>query len=51
MHRQPWESNRDVIKRPKKGLFWCFGCDAQLVSEWGKCPRCGKRNGIKRNKK
>ena len=36
--------NRNKSKAPKKGIFWCWGCDAQLVAEVEKCPFCGKRN-------
>jgi len=38
-------SNRDKTKEPKKGLFWCYGCDCELVAQWAKCPYCGVRNG------
>lgn len=44
-------SNRDKKRLPKKGFGYCFSCDKVLVSEWEKCPCCGKRNGISRNKK
>ena len=42
--------NRTKVMRSKKDSFWCL-CDRQLVNEWSKCPVCGHRNGIKRNKK
>lgn len=44
-------SNREKNRAPKRGLFWCWGCDGNLVSEWQKCSRCGYRNGRKRRKK
>ena len=36
-------SNRDKVKAPKRGWFWC-SCDRQLVGEDRKCLVCGKRN-------
>jgi len=45
------QSNREKRLAPKKGKFWCMGCDRAFVTEWKKCPICGKRNGIKRLKK
>ena len=44
-------SNREQKLEPKKGKFWCWGCDAQIVNEWKKCPNCGTRNNIRRNKR
>jgi len=45
------QTNREKVLKPKKGKYWCAGCDAQLVHDWKKCPKCGVRNGIRRNKK
>ena len=45
------ESNREKRQAPKKGTYWCWGCDRQLVHDWRKCPICGKRNGVRRFKK
>lgn len=53
MKRKLWQSDRDVAKQPKLGLFWC-GCDRKLVGETPKCPICGKRDeerSRRRNKK
>jgi len=36
-------SNRDKVKAPKRGWFWCC-CDRQIVGEDRKCLVCGKRN-------
>lgn len=36
--------NRMNARAPKRGLVWCFGCDASLVGEGGKCRRCGRRH-------
>jgi len=44
-------SNREKSRKPRKNKFWCFGCDAQLVGNFRKCPVCGYRNGKKRDKK
>lgn len=43
-------TNREKRRKSKRGIFWCGGCDMQLVGEWKKCPNCGTRNGIKRGK-
>lgn len=43
--------NREKSRAPKRGRFWCRGCDRQLVGEWEKCPVCGTRNNRKRLKK
>ncbi len=33
--------NRWTAKRPRKGLFWCWKCDRELVGKGTKCPACG----------
>ena len=43
--------NRDKKTEPKLGQYWCYACDAALVSKGGKCPRCGMRDESKRRKK
>ena len=43
--------NREKKRKPKMGKFWCYSCDAALVGEREKCPVCGQKNRIKRNKK
>ena len=43
--------NRDIKRAPKRGYFWCCGCDMQLVAEVRKCPVCGQRANSKRLKK
>ena len=43
--------NRQLKKRPKRGIFFCGRCDSAKVYEWSKCPVCGCRNGSKRFKK
>lgn len=35
---------------PKEGLFWCWGCDGNLIGEKGKCSNCGYRNGKRKRK-
>ena len=45
------ESNREKKRHPKGGLSWCRGCDRCLVAEQQKCPVCGYRGGLKRDKK
>jgi uncharacterized paraquat-inducible protein A len=44
-------SNRDRARQPKLGLGWCHSCDASLVGWGSKCPRCGTRNGDRKEKK
>ena len=51
MKREKYETNRDMVKRPKLGKLWYFGCDASFIGEWEKCKVCGTRNGTIRNKK
>lgn len=46
-----WETNRERKRKPKPGIYWCDGCDAQLTGESRKCPNCRVRNGRDRNKK
>lgn len=44
-------SNRDKTREPKKGLFWCSGCDCNIVHQGEKCKYCGYINGNKCLKK
>lgn len=37
-------TNRQKRLAPKRVKFWCWGCDAQIVTNWKKCPVCGTRN-------
>lgn len=41
--------NRDKARASKKGLIWCGGCDANLISPDAKCSVCGKRNTKNKN--
>lgn len=50
-HEDKWKTNRQKRRLFKPGLYWCSGCDSNLVGDWKKCEVCGKRNGVKRNKK
>lgn len=43
-------SNREKSQRAKRGKFWCDGCDACLVGQWGKCPNCGHKHNPKKRK-
>ena len=45
-----WMTNRIRKFLPKFGLYWCGGCDRELVGDWKRCPVCGKRNGRRRFK-
>ena len=44
------KTNRDKRRKAKPGWFYCRSCDGARVREWEKCPNCGKRNGLKREK-
>ena len=45
-------SNREKAQRAKKGLFWCGGCDCNMVGKLGKCTVCGwKADKDKKRKK
>jgi rRNA maturation endonuclease Nob1 len=35
------KTNREKSRTSKRIKFWCYGCDAQIVSQVGKCPVCG----------
>ena len=50
-HEDKWKTNRQKKRLFKAGLYWCSGCDCNLVGDWKKCEVCGHRNGVKRNKK
>ena len=43
-------SNRDKVRSPKKGRAWCRSCDICQVSDGQKCPNCGKKHGVNREK-
>jgi rRNA maturation endonuclease Nob1 len=42
--------NRVEKTKPKKGKYWCYGCDRALVSQGQKCPVCGQRSIGKHSK-
>lgn len=35
--------NRWQTQRPRRGRWWCYGCDANLVQENERCQVCGIR--------
>lgn len=43
-NRLMWETNRTRKTKPKSGLTWCWGCDANLVGDGAKCTVCGVVN-------
>ena len=45
-----WKTNREKVRQPKRGHGYCFGCDAAWTSDGRKCPVCGKRHGVEREK-
>lgn len=49
--KKNWETNRDTARKPRIGKFWCDRCDGYLVGPGTKCPRCGKKQLPKRNRK
>lgn len=50
-NRQVWGTNKTRKTKPKQGLYWCDGCDANLVGPSEKCDVCGYADGSKRFKK
>lgn len=49
-HHQYSPSNREKSMVAKKNRFWCDGCDACKVGQWGKCPNCGWKHNSKKKK-
>lgn len=45
------KTNREKALTPKRGKFWCYSCDKQIVHNFEKCPNCGNRQGRKTLKK
>lgn len=43
--------NREKRRAPKTGLGWCHACDRARVAHGSKCPACGARDGLRREKK
>ena len=41
-------TNREKSIKAKYGKFWCGSCDANIVSQVGKCSVCGKRENRKK---
>lgn len=41
------KTNREKSMEPKRGVFWCGACDAQLVANGRKCPNCHSFNGTR----
>lgn len=42
---------RQQAKAPKRGLFWCHVCDANVVSPYGRCDRCRRKPKYRKLKK
>lgn len=43
-------TNRQKSRTAKRGLFWCSGCDGNLVGQTGKCKVCGYRENRKKTR-
>jgi hypothetical protein len=43
-------TNRQKSRTAKRGLFWCSGCDGNLVGQTGKCKACGYRENRKKTR-
>jgi len=51
MYDNPYKpTNREKSMVAKKGKFWCSRCDAELVGQYGRCPRCGNIENPKKKK-
>lgn len=45
-----WLDNRERKLMPKRGFNYCI-CDRALIGDSQKCPKCGRREKVKRRKK
>jgi hypothetical protein len=43
-------TNRQKSRTAKRGLFWCGGCDGNLVGQTGKCKACGYRENRRKTR-
>jgi len=50
-HREVYDTNRSMKRKPRKHSGWCSGCDGCMVFDGQKCPVCGNRQVPSRNKK
>jgi predicted ATP-dependent serine protease len=44
------KSNREKAMTPTKRKFWCSGCDANHIGQYGKCEVCGFINKERKKK-
>ena len=44
-------TNREKKRKPAKNIFWCWGCDMQVIGAGEKCPVCGIRDLSKQARK
>ena len=50
-HREVYDTNRSMKRKPRLHSGWCRGCDMARVQDGKKCPVCGNRQPPERNKK
>jgi len=43
-------TNRDNVRKLKKGRGWSYKCDMIQFSDGQKCPNCGNKHGVHREK-
>ena len=43
-------TNRQKAQTIRKGTFWCYGCDRNIVGRYGKCKVCGWKEYPKKQK-
>ena len=44
-------TNREKVRAPKPGCFYCPSCDKAIVEEGRKCSVCGRLVNRRRDKK
>ncbi len=44
-------TNREKKRKPAKNIFWCWGCDQQIIVAGKKCPVCGHIDRTKQARK
>lgn len=43
--------NRIKKTQPKRGQYWCDGCDRMIIEKGQKCPICGFKDTVSKHKR